>query len=432
MQLTTRTIKYPLREAEPPLGSQSMPTTTTRLTGISRVHSYETTPGPFCLDDQHTVKTSPRRVRDGLSQTMIVEHPVDFQILNRNQPEAVDYTTGMLVSEVASTPCRSLMHSRHDFTTLRSSGRTLLLFGECALRFGKCLFLRAEEAWVGNLLPCGESGERLQSNVYPHLLIGHGKLGGFPLTGEGGVPLIRTTPTYAYRLGGAFEGAVKHYLHRPHFGQVKRIANKFSSVAILRVADRIVSTVATKSGIAPPLPSLHPTEEGLKGQFYPLGNVLQYLAMHPFERRTSLLEERDTSLSLVPTGIAAFLFMSLFAVGKRVVVQPATFLKHLAHGSGLRFRWINSVQERLSHVTIMHYFRLWSNIHLRQSNRGLSDGLLRRCVCIPIAGAKQGGLPAMNTAKNRRRQGMLTLASSFAILIWSCWGRSALKTSCSS
>ena len=128
---------------------------------------------------------------------------------------------------------------------------------------------------------------------------------------------MRTTPTYAYRLGGAFEGAVKHYLHRPHFGQVKRIANKFSSVGILRVAHRIVSTVATKSGIAPPLPSLHPTEEGLVCQFYPLGNVLQCLAMHPFERRTSLLEERDTSLGLVPTGIAAFLWDSPIKVDTR-------------------------------------------------------------------------------------------------------------------
>ncbi len=390
MQSTTRTIEYPFREAEPLIGSQSMPTTTTRLTGISRVHSYETTPGPFCLDVQHTAKTSPCRITDTFSQTMIVEQAVDFQVLNRNQPEAVDYTTGMLVSEVASTPANTLMHSRHDFTTLRSSQRTLLLFGECALRFGKCLFLSTKEAWVGNLLPCGESGERLQSNVYPHLLTRHWQRGRLPLTGEGSVPLTRTTPTYAHRPGGAFEGAVKHYLHRPHFGQVKLIANKFSSVAILRVADRIVSTVAAKSGIAPPLSSLHPTEEGLKGQFYPLGNVLQYLAMHPFERRTSLLEERDTSLSLVPTGIAAFLFMSLFAVGKRVVVQPATFLKHLAHGSGLRFRWINSVQERLSHVTVMHYFRLWSNSHLREYNRGLSDGLLRRCVCFPIDKARPG------------------------------------------
>jgi hypothetical protein len=357
LQLTARTLEYPIGETHPLVGSQSMPTTTTRLTGVGGVYSNILSSGPFCLHRQQLPKSPPRRVRDGLSQTVIVHHPVDFQILYRYQPEAVHYPARMLVREVAPAPACSLMYTRHHLAPFGSLGRALLLPGELTARLSQRLFFRMEEARVVNLITRGESGERLQSNVYPYLLTRHWQRGRLPLTGEGSVPLTRVTPTYAYRLGSAFEGAVKHYLHRPNFGEVERIAYQISPVAILGIADRIVSTVATKSGIARlvtiTMTRFHPTKEGLKSQFYPLGDVLQHLTMHAFEGRACLLEERNTSLSLVPPGITAFLLMSVFAVSKGVVVQPTAFLKHFAQSGRLGFGRSYSVQEGLSHLSII-------------------------------------------------------------------------------
>jgi hypothetical protein len=224
MQTTTRTIKYPLRETEPLIGSKPMPTTTTRLAGISRVHRYETTPGPFCLDDQHTAKTSPCRIRDGLSQTMIVYHSVHFNIFNRYQPVSVDNATRVLVREIVPAPAGALVNAGHNLPAFHTGWGALFLLGQKALRFSKCLLLSTKKARVCDLSPCRESGERLETNVYSHLLDGHGQSSRLPLARYGDVPLTCAAPSYTYRLRSTLKWAVQYYFDRPHFGQAQRSA----------------------------------------------------------------------------------------------------------------------------------------------------------------------------------------------------------------
>ncbi|MDQ6695636.1 MAG: hypothetical protein M3014_14705, partial [Chloroflexota bacterium] len=114
MSRATRTVEYSIGETKPVVGSQAVPTSTTRLAGVSRVHSNKLPSGPFCLHREQLPKPCPRRVRDGLSQTMIMEHTIDFQVFNRNKAEAVDYPAGMLVREVLHAPSSALMHTGYN------------------------------------------------------------------------------------------------------------------------------------------------------------------------------------------------------------------------------------------------------------------------------------------------------------------------------
>ena len=61
---------------------------------------------------------------------MIVHHPVDFQIFDRYQSEAVYNTAGVLVSEIVPPPRRTLVHPGHNLALLLASGGTLLLLAQ--------------------------------------------------------------------------------------------------------------------------------------------------------------------------------------------------------------------------------------------------------------------------------------------------------------
>src|SRR5687767_10073868 len=116
MQTTIWTIEYPIRETQSLVSSQSVPTTTARLTGVGGVDPDEAAgSGPCCLHTHECQKPRPRCIRDALGQTMIVHHPVDLQILYRYQSEAVHYMAGVLVCEIVPSPHSTLVHPSYNF-----------------------------------------------------------------------------------------------------------------------------------------------------------------------------------------------------------------------------------------------------------------------------------------------------------------------------
>ena len=384
MQTATRTIEYPLRETEPLIGSKPMPTTTTRLAGISRVHSYETTPGPFCLDDQHTPKPSPRRVRDGLSQTVVMKHTVHFQILNRYQPVLVDYPTGMLMREVIPTPPGALVNAGYNLPTFPTGVRTLLLLAQKTLCLSQCLFLSTKEAWVLNLCPSREGSKRLQPNVYSHLLTRSGQGRRLPLTRERSVPLTRTGMSDTNCFGNTFYGAVQDYFDGTDFGQMKGVTYQLTAGWSLRIAHRVVSALAPETRRAHFLfAGLHSTKEGFVCKVYPNGNVLQHLAMNSRKCWAFLLDVGKYGVLGIQGQSFATLLKRILTLGKKVVIQPATFLKHIAHLSSLLTSRKYPVEKGFTHLSSYS-----TKQDFRQPESSLSTGLLRSGRCIPIAKAR--------------------------------------------
>jgi hypothetical protein len=60
--------------------------------------------------------------------------------------------------------------------------------------------------------------------------------------------------------------------------------------------------------------------------------------MDGFQRRSFGFQDRDAPFGFVPTRRALFVLSRCLAIGKRVVVQPATFFKHLLKQPLLAFR----------------------------------------------------------------------------------------------
>ncbi len=351
MHTATRTIEYPGAETQTLLGTEAMPTGATRLARVGRVHGDVLATGPFCLVRNHTPKTSPRCITDAFSQTMIVKHTVHFQILNCNQSEAVDYPAGMLVREIVSTPLGALMHTGHYFASLRTGERTPLLPRQKTIGPGKSLFLRAKEARISNLITSGESGKRGETNVYTDLLTGHGQSVGFPLAREGDVPLARTAPANTYSLGRTLYGTMEYHPDRADFGQMQNVTNKVTPTGSLRITQTIVTPIAPKAWVSNLLfTSLHTTKESLESKVYTNSNILQYRAMNRIKCRAFLLKSGQQSVLVLQGQRFLRLLVSILALGKQIVVQPATFFKHPAHLSGLLASREYPIEEGFTHL----------------------------------------------------------------------------------
>jgi hypothetical protein len=366
MQLTTRTIEYSIGQTQPLVGSNPVPTTTTRLAGISRVHSYILASGPFlslCLDANHAAEPTPCRVRYGLGQTVIVYHPVHFQIFYRNKPELVDNASTMLVRKIVPAPRSSFMHSSHNLTPLSPFGSAFPLLGKKALHSSQSLLLHTEEARVLNLLPIRERGERIQSNINPDLFIGYGQRSGFPLAGDCGVPLSCATPFDAHSLGGTGKGAMQHYLYWSDFRKMKGVPNQLTTGRGLRIAQRVVPKPATKSGVSRGIPSLRSAEESLEGEINPDGDILQHLAVNKPEGRTLLLQGGEVRLLVEQRGDIAACFMCILTLCKQIIVEPATLIKHITKLSGLLTSWIYAVEESFTHFFIKEQNYCFSNLY---------------------------------------------------------------------
>ena len=125
-------------------------------------------------------------------------------------------------------------------------------------------------------------------------------------------------------------------------------------------------------------------EERLKSQVNSLGNVLKHLAVYALQGRTLLFQCRYASLGFVPTRITPFSLPSVLTVGKGVIVQPPTLVKHFAHGGGLGSCGLHPVHKRLSHAHIMPTIAQVYNDHLRTILTSLSHILLGNGRRIPI------------------------------------------------
>src|SRR5262249_24582734 len=88
-----------------------MATPTAILTRVRGVHGDVLTTGPCCLVRKHIRELRTRRVSDALGEAMVVQHPVDRQILNRYQITGLHDATALLVRKIAPSPGDALMHA---------------------------------------------------------------------------------------------------------------------------------------------------------------------------------------------------------------------------------------------------------------------------------------------------------------------------------
>jgi hypothetical protein len=142
-----------------------------------------------------------------------MHHPIDRQILNRDQIKLVDDATAVLMREVASSPGETLVYPGHDLAPLGTFWRALLGLGQPALCFYQRPLLQTEDVWVLNGIALSQRGKSLQATINTDFQTGGWQscsLGA--LTGEGDVSLAGTAPANRGRLGRAFTWAMQEHL----------------------------------------------------------------------------------------------------------------------------------------------------------------------------------------------------------------------------
>ncbi|HEY7153444.1 MAG TPA: hypothetical protein VH575_05760 [Gemmataceae bacterium] len=191
----------------------------TILRRIGRVDLHGCPAGACCLDEQQGEEQRPSRIADGLRQAAIVDHAVDFQVLNRQKAETVDDLAGCLVGEIQTPESNPFVETGNRLAPLGTFGRTLLDFAQASLGFGEHLFVATEEAGTVDALPAGEGSKGMQSHVDAGLFLALFEgLGHVDLAGKTSVPLAggRALEGASFRL--AFQRAMQDDLDSADFG----------------------------------------------------------------------------------------------------------------------------------------------------------------------------------------------------------------------
>lgn len=310
---------------------------------------------------------------------MIVQHAVDGQILNGNDPKSIDNGAACLVREVVTPPRYPLMHAGNRFPALSPLCCALCQCAVLALDFRQGLLFLAEKARVRNCFPSGHGGKRLESYVNSNLLGAFWQAKRVDFTGERGIPF----PGTAFVDGERFDVPA----HRAMVDQL--------DTANLREADPVImgdakARLREREGIITVLPFeareprylsmlAHTAEEGLEGQLHPFGHILQDLRMDVCEGRTFGFEQRNACLRLIPGNVLLSLFPGILPIGQHLIVEPTALFKDRLKSFLLFPGWVNAVLVHLPHT--QQYSTILGT--LRASSKDAEEE-----ACNPIAKAR--------------------------------------------
>ena len=135
------------------------------LRRVGRVDFEERSASFFRFAREMLKELRPCRVTDTFCQTMIMNHPVDMQIFDTNDPKGVDDRSALLVGEIVTSPFGSFMDPSDHLAMSTALFGPLLQFGVFVLHLGQGFFFGAKEVRVGNFLPVGEGGKGLETNI---------------------------------------------------------------------------------------------------------------------------------------------------------------------------------------------------------------------------------------------------------------------------
>src|SRR5205809_3220364 len=149
--------------------------TTSLRRGIEPINLNELPPIPLCLVFQLAHKLAPADIRDGLSQTVVLDHILDCQTLHADHLVFMDDACTELVLVVPSAVSNPDMKACCLLASFLSILRAFLLPGMTPLRFGEFLLIHGKIAGIANLLPCRDGHHRLDAQVQPNHVRGDGK-----------------------------------------------------------------------------------------------------------------------------------------------------------------------------------------------------------------------------------------------------------------
>jgi hypothetical protein len=281
-----------------------------------------------------------------------MHHPVSRQVLDGYQISLIDDAATALMCEVAPPPACTFMDARHYPPAKRALKRSFFHFDESALRLGKRLLLRTEEARVGDLLSRAKRREGSQPSVYTHLLPSGWQRRRFgALAGKADVPLAGATPSDGRGLRRPLQRAMQEDLDQSDNGDADALVLSIKATTDwnLREGNAVISTCATTARLARRLAPLHATKEGLERRVKSDSDILQHLRVRACQRGSFAPEGRQDRLLVVQACCRLPLLPSRLALGEELIIQPAARFKLLIEEALLWCGRIQAVRERLTH-----------------------------------------------------------------------------------
>ncbi len=303
-----------------------MMTPATILGGVGWVHLDDVSASFFRFAREVLKELRPRRIRNAFCQAMIVEHPIDMQILNTDGPERVDDFTTVLVREIVAFPFGSFVDTSDHLAMPTLLFRSPLQFGVFALHLRQCLFFTAKEARIRNFLARGEGGKGFESYVNANgvrIVLQELRVA---LNGKGDIPFPSRGAMNGARLDRAFDRTVKDHLDGANLGEAHPIIMGETKTA-LRIGETIVATIPFKARIAGFLPRFTALEKGFEGQIDTHCNILQDLGMNLCERGALLFQNRIDLLLLETRERNVLTLVGRGTQVQQLIIQDATLFE---------------------------------------------------------------------------------------------------------
>jgi hypothetical protein len=298
----------------------------------------------LCVADQ----LIPRCISNALCQTVVLDHPVDTQVLKNNNAELGHKAATQFMREVLAPIRNAFVDTPHNPLVILAFRRAFGFFCHTTLRPCKRLFVAAKEARIGDLFARGERGEVRQAHIDTDSRTT--MLNGVwlpKIARHNEIPVISATRE-GQGFDRAFDGAVQHDSDVADVVEVHSIAGHLRAVANHKI-NGIEAISALEAWVACRFSTLDTAEKRLKGFV---------------QAAQGLLATGEVGLSKVEVGdainlqlcrliavahAALVLFPCVFAFGKRTIVQMPMCIKHLNHRPRLLARWVQAVAERYTH-----------------------------------------------------------------------------------
>ena len=319
------------------------------LRRIGRIDFDKRSASLFRFARQFVKKVRPCRVTHAFGKAVIMEHPIDTQVLNTDEPVGINERTAFLMREVIPTERYSLMDTRYGFAVLLPLRCSLCQFGVCALYFCQCLFFLAKELGIVDFRAIGTGRKRLESDINADTALIGGQAFRFTLNTQAHVPLASRRAMDSTGFDASLDRPVIDHFHASNLRQ-RDMLIMCDGKAALREGETIIASVAFETGVSWGLSRFEATKEGLHGQINPYCHILQDLRVNARQRGTFLLQYGIGSLLLIARQAFAGLFVGLFPLFKQVVIQPATFLKRRIEFRDLLFCRVDPILKHFVHV----------------------------------------------------------------------------------
>lgn len=316
------------------------------LRSIAGIHCHKFSTSTFSLVGKTSNELAPASIGNGLSQAVIMQHTVGIDVFHTDHPKLAHNLMRKLVGKVRPSVSDAFMDMGYNLLGFSSFRCSLVQLRQLPLSLSQSLLASPEEARIGNSFASRERSKGFQTNINPNGFFGLWQRAIRYFSGQTDKPF-----TSRRSLNGTGANIsccpMNDSLDIPNLGESDAIILKRESK--LRIGKAIIPTSAFETGIAWLLTCFYSSKERFESKVNPHSHILKDLGVDIGKALSSLFQlGYRNCLGVVIQGFL-FLFPSVLAFLKQVVVEPVTLIQCRLHQMFLVRSRIEAILEGFKH-----------------------------------------------------------------------------------